>query len=470
MTAQRRVARLATPKLPDFGMPQSEPVIPAETYAARLAALRARARQAGYDALLIYGDREHAANLAWVSGFDPRFEEALLVIAGEEQPALLVGNEGWGYAEISPIRPRRVLYQTFGLMGQPRDRSATLRKTLEDCGLRAGMNVGVVGWKYFGADESEDPQHWLDVPSYIADTVRQLAGDPARVRNATGLLMDAGDGLRVINDVDQLAMFEYAACHTSTAVRSVVFGLRPGMTEHEAVKLMGLAGLPHSCHLMLSAGPRARLGLCSPSMRRIERGEPFTTAFGVWGALNCRAGWVAESEADLPAEVRDYVPKLVAPYFTAIATWYETIGIGVPGGAVFDVIERHLGDPFFGIFLNPGHQLGNIDEWVNTPIAKGSTIPLRSGMAFQVDVIPATGTAYFTSNIEDGIALADEALRAAFAERYPQAWQRIQARRKFMIEALGIRLKPEVLPFSNLAGYLPPFLLSPERAMVMATA
>jgi hypothetical protein len=91
-------------------------------------------------------------------------------------------------------------------------------------------------------------------------------------------------------------------------------------------------------------------------------------------------------------------------------------------------------------------------------------------MAFQVDVIPATGTAYFTSNIEDGIALADEDLRAAFAARHPAAWQRIQARRRFMSEALGIRLKPEVLPFSNIPAYLPPFLLSPDRAMVMAQA
>jgi Rieske Fe-S protein len=67
-------------------------------------------------------------------------------------------------------------------------------------------------------------------------------------------------------------------------------------------------------------------------------------------------------------------------------------------------MER-LGDPFFGIFLNPGHQI-HLDEWVSSPIAPGSTAPLRSGMAFQVDVIPATGTDYFTTNIEDGVALA----------------------------------------------------------------
>ena len=32
-----------------------------------------------------------------------------------------------------------------------------------------------------------------------------------------------------------------------------------------------------------------------------------------------------------------------------------------------------------------------------------------------------------------------------------------------MADVLGIRLKPEVLPFSNVQGWLPPFLLSPGR-------
>ena len=86
----------------------------------------------------------------------------------------------------------------------------------------------------------------------------------------------------------------------------------------------------------------------------------------------------------------------------------------MPGGELQEIIDRHLGDPFFGIFLNPGHQI-HLDEWVNSPISPGSTIALRSGMAFQVDIIPATGRPYFTTNIEDGIALADAALRAAFA-------------------------------------------------------
>jgi hypothetical protein len=217
---------------------------------------------------------------------------------------------------------------------------------------------------------------------------------------------------------------------------------------------------------MLTAGSRAALGLLSPGDRRIENGDPLTVAFGIWGALNCRAGFVVESADQLPSQISDYVERLVSPYFEAVAEWYRALRIGQVGGALQEIIDRRLGDPFFGIFLNPGHQL-HLDEWVNSPISPGSEIELRSGMAFQVDIIPATGTPYFTTNIEDGIALADFDLRDAIASQYPEAWQRIQARRQFMKESLGIELHPDVLPFSNIPAYLPPFLLSPEKAMTL---
>jgi hypothetical protein len=37
-----------------------------------------------------------------------------------------------------------------------------------------------------------------------------------------------------------------------------------------------------------------------------------------------------------------------------------------------------------------------------------------------------------------------------------------------MAEALGIELHPDVLPFSNIPAWLPPFLLQPERIMTLA--
>jgi hypothetical protein len=238
------------------------------------------------------------------------------------------------------------------------------------------------------------------------------------------------------------------------------------MSEYEAVRLMQLDGGPHSVHLMMSSGPRTKDALLSPSTRKLERGDPVVCAFGLMGALNCRAGFLVADARELPASINDYVEKLVAPYFEAVAAWYEAIGIGVAGGAVYDAVMSRLGDPFYGIGLNPGHLI-HLDEWVNSPIRKSSDVKLASGMVLQCDIIPATGTEYFTTNIEDGIALADDALRKEFASRNPEAWSRIERRRAFMQDILGIRLKPEVLPFSNIPAWLPPFWLAPRRIMAM---
>jgi hypothetical protein len=454
-------ARLGEVGLPDFGMPATRPEVPAARYEERVAALRGRARARGYDRLVVYADREHSANLAYLTGFDPRFEEAILVLGATGEPAILVGNECYGMAGAAPLPMRRVLFQDLSLPGQPRDRSRPLGEILDDEGVELGGRIGVVGWKTYSRRST------IDVPAFIVDELRSILGPAGTLENATDLLIDAADGLRVINDVDQLAVFEHAACQTSDGVRRLLFGLEPEMTEAEAVRLLRWNGMPLSCHLMLTAGPRAALGLLSPGDRPIERGDPLTVAFGVWGALTCRAGFVVAGPDELPAGFRDYVERLVAPYFEAVAGWYEALGIGTTGGALQAIVDRHLSDPFFGVSLNPGHQL-HLDEWVNSPVAPGSTIALRSGMCLQVDVIPATATGYFTTNIEDGVALADAPLRAMFADRYPDAWGRIQARRRFMGEALGIALRPEVLPFSNLAGFLPPFLLRPDLAMTRA--
>jgi Xaa-Pro aminopeptidase len=454
-------AHLGKVSLPDFGMPATRPEIPAARYVERVAAIRARATARGYDRLVVYADREHSANLSYLTGFDPRFEEAALVLGGAGEPAILVGNECFGMAGAAPLPMRRELFQDFSLPGQPRDQSRPLGEILADEGVRPGGRVGIVGWKTYARPGT------IDVPAFIVDELRSILGPAGTLENATDLLIDAADGLRVFNDVDQLAVFEHAACQTSDGIRRLLFGLEPGMPEAEAVRLLHWNGMPLSCHLMLTAGPRAAFGLMSPGDRPIERGDPLTVAFGVWGALNCRAGFVAAGEDELPAGFRDYVERLVSPYFEAVAGWYQALRVGATGGALQAAVDRHLSDPFFGVSLNPGHQL-HLDEWVNSPVAPGSTTILRSGMCLQVDIIPATGTGYFTTNIEDGVALADAPLRAMFADRYPDAWRRIQARRRFMDEALGIRLHPDVLPLSNLAGFLPPFLLRPDLAMTRA--
>jgi len=448
--------------LPEFGLPHDEPAIPAATYEARIAAARERAANAGYDALIVYGDREHFANLAYLTSYDPRFEEALLVLVPGRSATLLVGNEGWAYASaVAPESVERLLFQAFSLISQPRGSSRHLPDILGDLGVRPGMRIGAVGWKYYTAEETATPRNWLEIPAFLVDTLRAIG---CRVENATELFMHPATGMRVTNDADQLAVFEFSATYGSQGVRQVLFGTRPGMTEYEALRLAGLNGLPTNLYPLFLSGERTRLALASPSSRRLALGDPVVIALGLWGSNTCRAGFLVKGPGDLPSAISDYVPKLVVPYFQAALAWYETVGIGVSGAELFDAVHRHVGDPFFGVTLNPGHLI-HLDEWVSSPIYRNSPDRLRSGMALQLDIIPATGTPYFTSNIEDGVALADETLRREIARKYPEAWTRIQQRRAFMREALGIELKPEVLPFSNIPAYLPPFWLSPRWAM-----
>ena len=457
-----RRAILTDIQLPDYGDPVSEPVLGRSIYEARLARLRERMRRHGLDALVIYGDREHVANICWATGHDPRFEEALLLVLPDRQPVLFAGNEGYPYAEASPGLFERRLWQALSLMGQPRDRLSPLAELLREAGLRPGMRIGLAGWKGYETEDGVFDPTWFETPHHLVETLRRFG----EVSNAALLFMHPENGLRAINEADQIACFEYAATKSSSAVRRFILGVRPGMTEFEACRNMALDGTMQSVHINMSAGPRARLGLCSPSNRVIAKGDPIVVGHGLMGALNCRAGFMAGEASDLPPKIADYVERLVTPYFTAAVAWYETIGIGVSGAEIFEAVMAHVGDPFFGVGLNPGHLI-HLDEWVHSPIRKGGRMTLASGMALQCDIIPATGTDYFTSNIEDGIALADAQLRADLAQRYPEAWSRIERRRAFMTDTLGIRLKPEVLPLSNIPAWLPPFWLSPGKAMAM---
>jgi len=456
--------KLVDLELPDFGVPREQPELPRSLYDLRLQAFSSAVEKAGLNAAVIYADREHSANFCYLTGFDPRFEESLLIVAKGMRPVILTGPENHSAALDAAIDAEAILYPPFGLLGQDRSKTRPLREILRESGLGNGMRIGVIGWKYYGAAETENPETCIEAPAFVVDVLRLVAGDVGAVVNAGRLMMDCTKGLRAFNEIEQLAFFEFSAAHASEAVKRAIFGLRPGQTEFELAAAIGLNGQPHCCHTMLASGERAG-GLKSPSGKIIRRGDRFSVAIGYWGSLTCRAGWVIEEASELAAEASDYIDKLAAPYFACAVEWYETIGIGVTGGAIDALVQRRLGSPFFNLLLNPGHLI-HLDEWLNSPVYPGSNERLASGQAVQCDIIPAVGGAYFTTNIEDGVALLDERGRQEFAERYPSAWDRIEARRAFMADTLGVRLKPEVLPFSNIPAYLPPFLLSPHRALV----
>jgi Xaa-Pro aminopeptidase len=460
--------RLIEMEWPAFGTGSRPAGATVEEFTARLDAARAAMEGAGLTHLVVYGDREHFANIAYLTGFDPRFEEALLIIAPDRTPLLVVGNECEDYVPVSPLFGasllRRERFQSFSLISQPRGESRLMREILGDEGVAPDARVGCVGWKYFADTEHPDGAHALDLPSYLADTLRSLAGHDAVV-NATALFMHPRDGLRARCSATEIAYFEYTNGLASEGMKRMLFALREGMTDNEVVRAAQMDGEPLGCHVTIATGARKHLGLTGPTGQIISRGEPLSTNLCYWGANICRAGWVAADERDLPSAARDYVAAFAGPYFEAMVEWCRLLRIGTPGGELDRLIRERLPFGRFGITLNAGHLI-HLDEWLSSPVYPGSTEPIESGMVMQSDIIPSSKT-YASSRMEDGFAIADEALRTELTERFPDLMARCQARRTFMCGQLGFELAEEVLPLSNTSGLVPPYLLAPQRVLAL---
>src|ERR671913_2603844 len=137
--------------LPDEVSTAALPAIDTAEYERRCDETLARA---GTPWVVVYGDREHSANLLFLTGFDPRFEEALLLLGPGKRHVLLVGNEGIVHAVVAGLPLEIELVQGFSLMGQPRELTPQLDRVLDGVGLGSGHQIGVVGWKYLTAAES----------------------------------------------------------------------------------------------------------------------------------------------------------------------------------------------------------------------------------------------------------------------------------------------------------------------------
>jgi hypothetical protein len=269
--------------------------------------------------------------------------------------------------------------------------------------------------------------------------------------------------LRTFATADQIAVFEWGASRCSAWVQAILKAARPGVSEREAFRAAPWAGEPLSYHPVFASGPDVAVGLRSPSSRRLELGDAAVVAIGLWGGNCARGGLMAASASDLTSASEGYLERLAAPYWRAMATWYETLELGVDGGEVFDVIAELLAGEAFASSLNPGHLI-HYEEWLDSPIRAGSSDPIASGMVLQSDIIPTGIRAGWTVNCEDTVAIADEALRGELAARHPGLWSRIRARQEFVRGTLGIDLRDEVLPLSCTPAYLTPFWLAPGLA------
>jgi hypothetical protein len=459
---------MTNPKLKEIAQPVTE--IPEnyyqpgkEIFQNRLSRLYQLMEDQQYDALVIYADREHAANFQYLMNFEPRFEEALLLLLPGQKPKAFLGNECQGLNELNHIEAIVEAFLSLSLVSQPRN-GKKIKEILKNAGLKNNMKTGIAGWKYF--TEADGMKGAFETPFYLVSAIQNIVGE-ANVRNATALFMAPGLGLRTNLEAAQIVQYEYHTSICSNRILNVINSIKPGVSEFEIGSLMNSQGIPLCCHPMISFGDKARLGLSSPGPNIARKGDFSTTCMGLVGALTSRCAYIAMDNRDLAPSVNDWSDKVAAPYFHAAACWLENLHIGTEGGKIFNTINTVFPAAEYGWLLNPGHYIA-YDEWVSSPITPESQTILSSGTYLQLDLIPDPEKPYFGANIEDGYVLADLHLREEIRANYPDTFQRFERRKKYMKESIGIDLPEEVLPMSDIAGYYRPYLLNRNAAFVMS--
>ena len=431
-------------------------------YLDRLVHLRQRIIDLNLDYVVIYGDREHFANIEYFTRYDCRFEEALFVFGADGSRSIVVGNEGEALCGYIPYEIQVIRYRDFSLQGQPREGSPLITEVFTLLGIQAGMRIGLAGYKYY-ADKS-----WFDVPEYLVRTLRETIGYENLI-NFTEELTGLPYGLRMtIQNPEEIAVINYQIAKVANVMRRLLKAAKPGMTEEELSCYGRIDFAPQQTHSMINFGAESiSIGIKSPSpFVRLVYGGPMSIAYSQRGSLMCRAAFAADSLQTVAPELRDCLETHITPYWSAVALWYEKLGIGCVGGELYDQIHNIIGRPSFGFNLNPGHYIGG-DEWVNTEFLHGSKIAVHNGSHIQCDIIAASSNPVLNAICEDTVVVADSGLQAELKAAYPELFQKIEMRRTFMQESLGIDIHPDILPMNEMNAVMFPFMMNTKLMFAM---
>lgn len=423
--------------------------------------LLARMAIEGYDALIIYADKEHGSNFEYLTGFIPRFEEGLLVLAKEGAATVILGNENLKMAAHSriPVTLKHCPY--FSLPNQPMDNEKPLEVLFAESGLGDMHRVGVVGWKMFTSGLVDNKQ-LFDLPWFIVDALKNSLPAGAVSENAAHLFIAGDNGARATNNANEIAHYEYGANLASNCILNAMNAVEPGMSEAALGAYLTAEGQYNTVVTIAASGQRFEKANLYPTHKPLQRGQPLSMTTGFKGGLSSRTGFVIASESELPDTQKDYLERVVKPYFAGVVTWLENIRIGMEGGEMYSLMESILPKEKYGWHLNPGH-LSADEEWMSSPIYKHSTQTLKSGMILQIDIIPSV-PGYTGTSAEESVALADFALQAEIKREYPELWARIETRKRYLKDVLKIELSADVIPLSSTVAYLRPFFLAKDKA------
>lgn len=430
-----------------------------ETIKKRKEAVLRKMSQDGFDSIIIYADLEHGSNFEYLVGFLPRFEEALLVLHSNGKAFLALGNENLNKAEKARIKAEVIHIPHFSLPNQPMDTDKNIAELLKMTRVDKAKKIGLVGWKLF-TSKIENNQFMYDIPHYIVSALQGIVS--AKFTNATYMFIGE-NGVRTVNNANEFAHYEFGAALAGNCILNAIREIKEGVSEMEVASKLEMYGQRNSVVTIMSSGPRFVNANMYPGSNKIEKGDPISLTVGYKGGLQSRCGFAVNDERELPKGQEDYLEAVVKPYFNAVKTWLENIHIGMKGGELYDLIEKVLPKEKYGWSLCPGHLCAD-EEWLSSPIYANSNEVIRSGMLFQIDIIPSV-KGYNGISCESGIFIANEQLRRDIQRDYPEIWKRILKRRSYMIEELGIQISEEILPTSVAIAYCQPFLLDKNRAL-----
>ena len=410
------------------------------------------------DVIVIYADMEHSYNFEYLCGFVPRFEEALLILHVSGDASLMLGNEVLSLAKHSRIPAKAIHIPCFSLPDQPDDEGYTLHEGFIEAGIQKGMRIGVVGWKGIKHYQSQ----LLDLPHYIVEELKQFH---ETIQNATAIFTSPSYGVRTINGVEEIRHYEYGQMLASNGILQALHHIREGVSEIEIAQWMESQGQPHNVVTICSSGKRFVHANIYPSIKKIVLGDRMSLTVGYKGGLVSRAAYAVYEASQLPKEKQGYEEQLAKPYFKALCAWLHEIHVGMSGHELYELVNEVLPKEIYHWKLNPGHLAGD-EEWMSSIVYKNASDTLKSGMIFQIDIIPRID-GYDGCCCENGIVLADKTLRKEIQNEQPEMWERMMKRRAYIQSVLKIELHEDVLPLSNTVAYYTPYLLNKEKAFTV---
>jgi Xaa-Pro aminopeptidase len=347
--------------------------IPKDELDARLAKLRAAAKEAGFDAILAFSTCKTQANVRWLTGYYTRFAgwqhvsgdeysmfgscAALIPVDGEP---LLRSDQSWDAPRVAEISPWDDAGSTFAL-------GADIGKVIAQRGYE---RVGIDNW------------HLFPVVHYLA--MKEAA--PAAELVETRLISEVRR-VKSPYEIERLRKAEEVADAAAIAGMDAV---KPGATEYECalaaeIVALEMGDMENAGNPIIGSTQSFGTGVCLPSReKKLERGE--WMIFDVLPRYDGYCGDIARmrlagDESDLTPEMKHYYDATLLMNREVI----KNIRPGVSTGELNDICKAVAAQEGVADILSPllGHATGldihDIPDFWNdrSPLQAGEVITIE---------------------------------------------------------------------------------------------